>query len=698
MYDDYRFVGCLGIPSSLRYEQPKVGYGVACSQSKNMQTGHARNILGAGAIFEAYYYDEQGRVIQKKSTTNKYEDDDFFSYDLLGNVLKHQRNHLVDGKLKMEECYTYSYDHAGRLLSEEHQLNNGRKVSLVENAYDELGRLSSTKRNGNASLMTTFAFDVRSNLTNLHTSNLFDEKLYYTEDAQGNQPRFDGNISGIEWTTGGKARGYNFEYDGFSRLLKANYLEEGTRSKHYDTSYSYNKSGNIILLNRRGLQDGGSYGFIDRLIIHHDGYRLKRVYETVADPTYAGAFNFVKGPKAGIEYEYDKNGNLVKDINKKISKIEYNLLNLPQLIIYENGNRISFSYDLNGTKRKVEYTSVSPANKHVVEYIENMIYEDGVLKQLLVDGGYVSFEEATPTYHFYLNDHLGNCRVVVNQNAQVEQVNHYYPYGGLMAESTGQEVQRRKYNGKELDRMFGLDWYDYGARWYDATLGLFVSVDPFGEVDYDLTPYGYCGGNPISRIDKDGQIWTNVGGALVGAATDYVSQVISNSIKSGEVSMDSFTNVNGRSIALSAVAGFVSSGASAIGASVGKTVMARSGSKFAGKLAKRMAEEATEFSANMISAQGNIKKASSQHAFGKLNKAASIPRHRVKSNKEIRKEMEKTSNIRKPMNQNQKRNLKRQAGRKQKVIIKKNKRIEDVNKVKQVGVEVAYDVYTDVKK
>lgn len=690
MYDDYRFVGCLGIPSSLRYEQPKVGYGVACSQSKNMQTGHARNILGGGAIFEAYYYDEQGRVIQKKSTTNKYEDDDFFSYDLLGNVLKYQRNHLVDGKLKMEECYTYSYDHAGRLLSEEHQLNNGRKVSLVENAYDELGRLSSTKRNGNASLMTTFAFDVRSNLTNLHTSNLFDEKLYYTEDAQGNQPRFDGNISGIEWTTGGKARGYNFEYDGFSRLLKANYLEEGTRSKHYDTSYSYNKSGNITLLIRRGLQDGGSYGFIDRLIIHHNGYRLKRVYETVADPTYAGAFNFVKGSKAEIEYEYDKNGNLVKDINKKISKIEYNLLNLPQLIIYENGNRISFSYDLNGTKRKVEYTSVSPANKHIVEYIENMIYEDGVLKQLLVDGGYVSFEEATPTYHFYLNDHLGNCRVVVDQNAQVEQVNHYYPYGGLMAESTGQEVQRRKYNGKELDRMFGLDWYDYGARWYDATLGLFVSVDPFGEVDYDLTPYGYCGGNPISRIDKDGQIWTNVGGALVGAATDYVSQVISNSIKSGEVSMDSFTNVDGRSIALSAVAGFVSSGASAIGASVGKTVMARSGSKFAGKLAKRMAEEATEFSANMISAQGNIKKASSQHAFGKLNKAASIPRHRVKSNKEIRKEMEKTSNIRKPMNQKQKRNLKRQAGRKQKVIIKKNKRIEDINRVKQVGVDVCY--------
>lgn len=126
---------------------------------------------------------------------------------------------------------------------------------------------------------------------------------------------------------------------------------------------------------------------------------------------------------------------------------------------------------------------------------------------------------------------------------------------------------------------------------------------------------------------------------------------------------------------------------------MGRAAAARSGSKIAGKIASKAAEEVTEFSANMISAQGDIKKASSQHAFGKLNKVASIPRHTVKSNKEIRKEMEKTSNIRKPLNQKQKRNLKRRAGRKQKVIIKANKRIEDINKVKQVGVDVVFGTY-----
>ena len=49
------------------------------------------------------------------------------------------------------------------------------------------------------------------------------------------------------------------------------------------------------------------------------------------------------------------------------------------------------------------------------------------------------------------------------KEGEVEQVNHYYPYGGIMAESTNESVQRYKYNGKELDRMHGLDWHDYEA-------------------------------------------------------------------------------------------------------------------------------------------------------------------------------------------------------------------------------------------
>ena len=70
-------------------------------------------------------------------------------------------------------------------------------------------------------------------------------------------------------------------------------------------------------------------------------------------------------------------------------------------------------------------------------------------------------------YHYYL--HQGNNRVVINQSGTVEETNHYYPFGGVFASSGN--VQPYKYNGKEYDGKKGLNWYDYGARHYDAALG-----------------------------------------------------------------------------------------------------------------------------------------------------------------------------------------------------------------------------------
>ena len=104
------------------------------------------------------------------------------------------------------------------------------------------------------------------------------------------------------------------------------------------------------------------------------------------------------------------------------------------------------------------------------DYCGNMIYENGQLSKILTDVGYITLANSTPTYHYYLQDHLGNNRVVIDEHGQVEQVNHYYAFGGLMGESTSGGAQPYKYNGKELDRMHGLDWYDYGARHYDAVL------------------------------------------------------------------------------------------------------------------------------------------------------------------------------------------------------------------------------------
>ena len=100
----------------------------------------------------------------------------------------------------------------------------------------------------------------------------------------------------------------------------------------------------------------------------------------------------------------------------------------------------------------------------------------------------------------------------------VEQVNHYYPYGGLMGESTGGDIQKYKYNGKRLERNHGLDWYDYGARHYDAAIISWPTMDPLCEKYYSISPYVYCGCNPIKYIDLYGKIPTPYEAALMAKA------------------------------------------------------------------------------------------------------------------------------------------------------------------------------------
>ena len=191
-------------------------------------------------------------------------------------------------------------------------------------------------------------------------------------------------------------------------------------------------------------------------------------------------------------------------MNKKIAGIQYNYLNLPDRIEFEDGSSISYLYDAAGTKLRVVHSIAG--NTTTTDYCGNVIYENGTPKTLLTDAGFVSLNDNK--YHYYLQDHQGNNRVVVSQDGAVEEVNHYYPFGGIFASTSS--VQPYKYNGKELDRKGGLDWYDYGARMYDPVLGRWHVVDPSSEKYYGVSPYNYCANNPVKYIDPDGKDWYKV--------------------------------------------------------------------------------------------------------------------------------------------------------------------------------------------
>ncbi len=126
-----------------------------------------------------------------------------------------------------------------------------------------------------------------------------------------------------------------------------------------------------------------------------------------------------------------------------------------------------------------------------MHYSGNFIYEGNTLKQVLHSEGFVDMS-ATPTHHFYLKDHLGNNRMVVNRSNTVVQQTDYYPFGYTFNKS-GSSDNKYLYNGKELQGddigISNLDWLDYGWRMYDPILGRWHTMDPHAENYYLVSPW-----------------------------------------------------------------------------------------------------------------------------------------------------------------------------------------------------------------
>lgn len=551
-YDNYSFIGKNGVPTSLSYSSPPSGFPARdANAGRGLLTGrtvaYSDNTGIKGSVHIAYYYDYRRRVVQSRSTNAKGGSDIVYAqYTFTGKPLKVRSNHSSEAVSNLLELTEYSYDHAERLLTVDHTIGSGGKRRLQQNTYDTFGRLSARQRFGKTALNTQYGYNIQSSLKSLSTGNLFGETLYYQENYNGNTPKYNGGISAMTWSASGAnvLRGYRFSYDQKSRLTSALYLVNGSHSTNYDVSYGYDSMGNITSLVRNGRQDGGTWGKVNQLTYSYNGNQLTKVTDNVSSPTYNGFFGFIDGADHTTEYEYDANGNMTKDRNKGISCITYNTMNLPSRIEYENGSRATYLYSADGTKLQVKYetsyagllasgppsgsTSTTIAQTHTIDYVGNKIYEDGELSRILIEGGYVDYSGETPIYHTYLTDHQGNVRVVVDENAAVKQVNHYYPFGALFAESTNGGVQPYKYNGKELDRMHGLDWYDHGARHNDAAIGRWHVMDPLCEKYYDVSPYAYCADDPVNAIDPDGKsIWTK----MLKTTMKIGSRVASNGLK-----------------------------------------------------------------------------------------------------------------------------------------------------------------------
>lgn len=437
---------------------------------RDMQDGNLRK---QGQWLFSQYYGKKGRVVQSHSSNllGGWEHA-YSSYTYAGSAQQTKHVHTTNGKQDVVEEYDYAYDHVGRLVKTTYSVNGSDKRDLSVVDYDNYGRIL---------------------LENIMGK---DEVLY--------------------------------DYNAQNMLTDSGY-NEGDRQNdgqgNYDESLSYDKMGNVQSLLRSGLLDDGSYGLIDNLSYNYHGNQLLKVDDAAVGPYYQGAFHFVDGADEAVEYEYDANGNLVRDLNKGIISISYDLNNQPRKIEYNDGRNVSYLYDAEGSKLSVSYnltamssaqpqmpvmqsSNVASANmsngQKTIDYCGNIIY-DGDETMILNDVGYALCDkDHTLSFHYYLKDHLGNNRVVVSEDGEIEQVNDYYPTGALMASSMGGDTQRFKYNGKELDRVNGLNWYDYGARNYDAEIVVWKGVDKMADKNVTTSLYGYCNSNPMRFIDPLG--------------------------------------------------------------------------------------------------------------------------------------------------------------------------------------------------
>ncbi|GHT05170.1 cell well associated RhsD protein [Bacteroidia bacterium] len=503
----------------------KAGYDKRYENSKGLLVGTRVKMLDdtSKEIVTAFYYDSKGRIVQQRSTNLLGgREAEYYVYSFTGQPTEKQHVHAAShlGNDSITESYTYHYDHANRPTITEYQVG-GNKITLSELTYDDLSRVKTKGLHGNKELIS-YDYTVRSWLGNIDSPH-FMESLYYTG---GNTPLFNGNMAKMEWSSNSNPlQGYSFTYDNLNRLKKADYFSSGSVNRYNDKTeeVAYDKMGNITSLKRSRLS---MLGLFDDLDMEYSGNQLNKVTES-ADVD-EGFIKPLGNPAR--EYVYNKNGALEEDFNQGITGIQYNVLNLPNKITFSTGNSTQYSYDATGVKRRrihmAAQTTISgiPVNRHiragfmilpgslsntVTDYCGSVIYENGELKYILNPEGYVT-KNSTNNYRFnyYLKDHLGNNRVVMeidNSNSVVMQTTDYYPFGMPYTNGEFPERQPYKFGGKELDEVYGLNWYDFEARQLSMTIPRFTTMDPRAEKYYSVSPYAYCMNNPVNYIDPDGR-------------------------------------------------------------------------------------------------------------------------------------------------------------------------------------------------
>ena len=345
------------------------------------------------------------------------------------------------------------------------------------------------------------------------------EKIYYNEDfPEGVEPLYNGNIADDYYSAHDSAH-FRLSYDGLNRLTASQqYTRDGVKTAAAE-AFTYDKMGNITSIVRSTQNPQPDY--INRVQLFYDGNRIIRGEGS----PYSGGYNDMVYPNLvgkDVEYEYDPNGNLIKNSDNRISLTTYNLLNLPQTVAFSDKSLSVFYYMADGRKIRnatgaysistaVPIDSVVKNTDPYISYMSewNDVYWYQRTQQKYINTPEGNIEVSTGrkmsfSYCYTSKDHLGSIWLYWN-NLNNSRANIYYP-SGIM-----REKRRSPYNygltGKEIVYDNGLDEYFFGARTLFAPINRFNQPDPLCEEYYHISPYAYCANNFINAVDPDGRDW-----------------------------------------------------------------------------------------------------------------------------------------------------------------------------------------------
>jgi RHS repeat-associated protein len=432
-------------------------------------TGSRVKVIGENTyLYTINLYDEDGRVIQTQTkhyggsidiSTTQYS----FSGQPVATLLKHQKSTNTSS---VTIATLNTLDELGRVVKIEKNINDDgwKPVSKLE--YDALGQLKRKRLGTNpantaqALEVLNFDYNIRGWILGMNRAEMltangagirkFGYELGYdkTSNTAGRSytaSLYNGNIAGMIWKSAGDGvrRKYDFTYDAASRLMQGLFEQQnpdnnwGAGTVDYkvkmgdgsdpNTAYDYN--GNIKRMQQWGLKLTTS-SQIDDLEYNYivSSNRLKNVRDIVNDTaTRLGDFRSSKAymtslsnskTSSATDYAYDNNGNLTQDLNKDISSITYNFLNLPNVVTTTLGT-VTFTYDAAGNKLKKSVAETGQSSKTTL-YIDGAVYENDVLQFVPHEEGRIRNDSGDFYFDYFIKDHLGNVRMVLTEEQKVD--------------------------------------------------------------------------------------------------------------------------------------------------------------------------------------------------------------------------------------------------------------------------------------